>query len=64
MEKFIDLPGMPDNILYDGEGHYWIGLATVIIHYSPFSLSNNNSICLLKLTYEQRKLCYRLLIYN
>ena len=31
MDKFIDnLPGMPDNILYDGEGHYWIGLATVI----------------------------------
>ncbi|XP_002268316.2 protein STRICTOSIDINE SYNTHASE-LIKE 7 [Vitis vinifera] len=29
MDKFIDnLPGMPDNILYDGEGHYWIGLAT------------------------------------
>ncbi|KAL6345347.1 hypothetical protein AAG906_015830 [Vitis piasezkii] len=29
VDKFIDnLPGMPDNILYDGEGHYWIGLAT------------------------------------
>ncbi|XVF62271.1 hypothetical protein PTKIN_Ptkin08bG0204100 [Pterospermum kingtungense] len=29
VEKFIDnLPGMPDNIRYDGEGHYWIALAT------------------------------------
>ncbi|KAK9990028.1 hypothetical protein SO802_025013 [Lithocarpus litseifolius] len=29
VEKFIEhLPGMPDNILYDGDGQYWIGLAT------------------------------------
>jgi len=29
VESFIDnLPGMPDNILYDGEGHFWIALAT------------------------------------
>ncbi|XP_050241593.1 protein STRICTOSIDINE SYNTHASE-LIKE 5-like isoform X6 [Quercus robur] len=29
VEKFIDyLPGMPDNIRYDGDGQYWIGLAT------------------------------------
>uniref|UniRef100_A0A2N9EI64 Strictosidine synthase conserved region domain-containing protein n=1 Tax=Fagus sylvatica TaxID=28930 RepID=A0A2N9EI64_FAGSY len=29
VENFIDyLPGMPDNIRYDGEGQYWIGLAT------------------------------------
>ncbi|XP_022775473.1 protein STRICTOSIDINE SYNTHASE-LIKE 5-like [Durio zibethinus] len=29
VEKFIDnLPGMPDNIRYDGEGHYWIALVT------------------------------------
>lgn len=29
VEKFIDnLPGMPDNIKYDGEGHYWIAMAT------------------------------------
>ena len=35
MEKFIDnLSGMPDNILYDEEGHYWIALATVI-QFSP-----------------------------
>ncbi|GMY11114.1 protein STRICTOSIDINE SYNTHASE-LIKE 5-like [Fagus crenata] len=28
VENFIDyLPGMPDNIRYDGEGQYWIGLA-------------------------------------
>ncbi|KAJ4773887.1 Calcium-dependent phosphotriesterase superfamily protein [Rhynchospora pubera] len=27
-ESFIDnLPGYPDNIRYDGEGHYWIGLS-------------------------------------
>ncbi|CBI38404.3 unnamed protein product, partial [Vitis vinifera] len=27
MDKFIDnLSGTPDNILYDGEGHYWIAL--------------------------------------
>ncbi|XVF18128.1 hypothetical protein REPUB_Repub10bG0185500 [Reevesia pubescens] len=31
VEKFIDnLPGMPDNIKYDGEGHYLIALATEI----------------------------------
>lgn len=30
VEKFIDnLPGMPDNIKYDGDGHYWIALPTV-----------------------------------
>nr|POE67180.1 protein strictosidine synthase-like 6 [Quercus suber] len=29
VEKFIDhLPGLPDNIRYDGEGQYWIALAT------------------------------------
>ncbi|XP_022775475.1 protein STRICTOSIDINE SYNTHASE-LIKE 5-like isoform X2 [Durio zibethinus] len=28
LEKFLDnLPGYPDNIRYDGDGHYWIGLA-------------------------------------
>ncbi|KAJ6829171.1 protein STRICTOSIDINE SYNTHASE-LIKE 6-like [Iris pallida] len=28
VEKFIDnLPGLPDNIRYDGDGHYWIGLS-------------------------------------
>ncbi|KAI4386855.1 hypothetical protein MLD38_004745 [Melastoma candidum] len=27
VENFIDhLPGMPDNIRYDGEGHYWIAI--------------------------------------
>ncbi|KAH1113278.1 hypothetical protein J1N35_006656 [Gossypium stocksii] len=27
LEKFIDdLPGFPDNIKYDGDGHYWIAL--------------------------------------
>ncbi|XP_058767425.1 protein STRICTOSIDINE SYNTHASE-LIKE 7-like [Vicia villosa] len=29
-EKFCDLPGMPDNIHYDGHGQYWIGIATAI----------------------------------
>ncbi|MGR2462648.1 hypothetical protein ACUX4R_27710, partial [Salmonella enterica] len=28
MEKFCDLPGLPDNIHYDGQGQYWIGIAT------------------------------------
>ncbi|KAK4583761.1 hypothetical protein RGQ29_021757 [Quercus rubra] len=29
VEKFIEyLPGMPDNIRYDGDGQYWIGLST------------------------------------
>ncbi|XP_061373076.1 protein STRICTOSIDINE SYNTHASE-LIKE 5-like [Gastrolobium bilobum] len=28
IEKFCDLPGMPDNIHYDGQGKYWIGIAT------------------------------------
>ncbi|XP_023540078.1 protein STRICTOSIDINE SYNTHASE-LIKE 6-like [Cucurbita pepo subsp. pepo] len=29
IEKFVDnLPGTPDNIKYDGHGHFWIGLAT------------------------------------
>jgi sugar lactone lactonase YvrE len=28
IEKFCDLPGMPDNIHYDGQGHFWIGIAT------------------------------------
>ncbi|XAR58041.1 Strictosidine synthase [Bertholletia excelsa] len=28
VDKFIDnLPGMPDNIKYDGEGHFWIAIA-------------------------------------
>ncbi|XP_019423894.1 PREDICTED: protein STRICTOSIDINE SYNTHASE-LIKE 4-like [Lupinus angustifolius] len=27
IEKFCDLPGMPDNIHYDGHGQYWIGIA-------------------------------------
>ncbi|KAK7250697.1 hypothetical protein RIF29_33291 [Crotalaria pallida] len=28
IEKFCDLPGMPDNIHYDGQGQYWIGIGT------------------------------------
>lgn len=31
-EKFCDLPGMPDNIHYDGHGKYWIGIATVSLN--------------------------------
>ncbi|GAV78565.1 Str_synth domain-containing protein [Cephalotus follicularis] len=31
VEIFIDnLPGLPDNILYDGQGYYWIALATEV----------------------------------
>ncbi|KAF8377717.1 hypothetical protein HHK36_031101 [Tetracentron sinense] len=34
VENFIDnLPGLPDNIRYDGDGHYWIALPTAI---TPF----------------------------
>ncbi|KAK8717624.1 hypothetical protein V6N13_044885 [Hibiscus sabdariffa] len=29
LESFVDnLPGLPDSIKYDGDGHYWIALAT------------------------------------
>ncbi|GMI68951.1 YELLOW-LEAF-SPECIFIC GENE 2, STRICTOSIDINE SYNTHASE-LIKE 5 [Hibiscus trionum] len=29
LERFVDnLPGLPDSIKYDGDGHYWIALAT------------------------------------
>lgn len=43
MEKFIDLPGPPDNIRLDGEGHYWIALAMVIAFFLIFK-SNLNMI--------------------
>ncbi|GAB4848399.1 hypothetical protein Ancab_003096 [Ancistrocladus abbreviatus] len=34
LDRFIDnLPGLPDNIHYDGEGHYWIGIPTC---FPPF----------------------------
>ncbi|KAF8377716.1 hypothetical protein HHK36_031100 [Tetracentron sinense] len=34
VENFIDnLPGLPDNIRYDGEGHYWIALVTAVTPY-------------------------------
>lgn len=33
VDIFVEnLPGIPDNIRYDGEGHYWIALSTVIIN--------------------------------
>ncbi|XP_068342532.1 protein STRICTOSIDINE SYNTHASE-LIKE 5-like [Pyrus communis] len=39
VENFIDhLPGMPDNIRYDGEGHYWIALATDVKPYWDLAL--------------------------
>ncbi|GLT44698.1 hypothetical protein SLA2020_185830 [Shorea laevis] len=32
IERFVnDLPGYPDNIHYDGEGHYWIGFSWGIV---------------------------------
>ncbi|GLT39327.1 hypothetical protein SLA2020_135250 [Shorea laevis] len=32
IERFVeDIPGYPDNILYDGEGHFWIALASGIV---------------------------------
>lgn len=33
IEKFVDMPGIPDNIRYDGDGHFWIASATEI---TPF----------------------------
>ncbi|KAK7379726.1 hypothetical protein VNO78_34416 [Psophocarpus tetragonolobus] len=30
IEKFCDVPGMPDNIHYDGEGHYLIAIFTAL----------------------------------
>ncbi|RZC23366.1 protein STRICTOSIDINE SYNTHASE-LIKE 5-like [Glycine soja] len=30
IEKFCDLPGMPDNIHYDGQGHYLIAMVTAL----------------------------------
>lgn len=33
VEMFVEnLPGMPDNIRYDGEGHYWIALSTEVTY--------------------------------
>ncbi|XP_027347573.1 protein STRICTOSIDINE SYNTHASE-LIKE 5-like [Abrus precatorius] len=32
IDKFCDLPGMPDNIHYDGQGQYWIAIVTA---YTP-----------------------------
>ncbi|XP_021645048.2 protein STRICTOSIDINE SYNTHASE-LIKE 5 isoform X2 [Hevea brasiliensis] len=32
-EKFVDMPGMPDNIHYDGGGHFWIASVSEI---TPF----------------------------
>ncbi|CAL4915378.1 unnamed protein product [Urochloa decumbens] len=42
VEKFIDnLPGVPDNIRYDGEGRYWIALSAVT---SQISSSHQSSL--------------------
>ncbi|KAH0973774.1 hypothetical protein GBA52_025930 [Prunus armeniaca] len=39
VENFIDhLPGMPDNIRYDGEGQYWIALTTEVTPYWDLAL--------------------------
>ncbi|CAN6563460.1 unnamed protein product [Malus baccata var. baccata] len=39
VENFIDhLPGMPDNIRYDGKGHYWIALNTDLKPYWDLAL--------------------------
>ncbi|CAN0919017.1 Protein STRICTOSIDINE SYNTHASE-LIKE 7 [Linum grandiflorum] len=39
MDKFADnLPGLPDNIHYDGQGHYWIAFAGGITASVEFSL--------------------------
>ncbi|CAB4318297.1 unnamed protein product [Prunus armeniaca] len=39
VENFIDhLPGFPDNIRYDGEGQYWIALATEVTPFWDLAL--------------------------
>lgn len=40
VEEFIEnMPAMPDNIKYDGEGQYWIALSTVCsLPSSPYLL--------------------------
>ncbi|CAN1226096.1 Protein STRICTOSIDINE SYNTHASE-LIKE 6 [Linum perenne] len=39
VEKFADnLPGLPDNIHYDGQGHYWIAIPAGITAPLEFSL--------------------------
>lgn len=41
IEKFCDLPGMPDNIHYDGQGHYLIAMVTVMYpHVSLLTLTS------------------------
>ncbi|KAJ7953209.1 Strictosidine synthase [Quillaja saponaria] len=38
-ENFIEnLPGMPDNIHYDGEGHYWIAISSSITSFWDLAL--------------------------
>ncbi|KAB1201765.1 Protein YLS2 [Morella rubra] len=40
VDDFVDnLPGFPDNIRYDGEGHYWIGLSMEYTDSWHFALS-------------------------
>ncbi|MFS7939897.1 putative strictosidine synthase transcription factor WD40-like family [Helianthus anomalus] len=35
IDVFIDgLPGFPDNLRYDGEGHYWLAIAWVILFHT------------------------------
>lgn len=29
IENFVDIPGLPDNIHYDGDGHFWIASISV-----------------------------------
>ena len=46
---FIEsLPGYPDNIRYDGDGHYWIAMPSVL--YTQFEIFNimifNQDFCL------------------
>ena len=44
LETFVDnLPILPDNIRYDGEGLYWIGCPKIFGLYIIFSISNNHN---------------------
>ncbi|XP_021605759.2 protein STRICTOSIDINE SYNTHASE-LIKE 5-like, partial [Manihot esculenta] len=33
IENFVDIPGLPDNIHYDGDGHFWIASISEITQF-------------------------------
>lgn len=56
VEKFINhLPGMPDNIRYDGDGLYWIALATVLKFITYICFIYYYYYCFLFLFFNNKK---------